>query len=135
MKRVFVSTLTSMTMLLVFSLTGYSQKKMDKKVYAKTVEASRGPTPIIKSDAPDSDVEEPESRGSGSCKVSFSNYTGYYINIYVDGYYRGQLSPRGGGTVLVNAGYTSIYCITAGKTQEWTDVGNCRRVYTFKLYP
>lgn len=134
MKRVFVSALACMTILLVFSSTGFSQKKMEKKIYAKTVDASRGNNPTIKSEAPVTDVEEPESRG-GSCKVNFSNYTGYYINIYVDGYYRGQLSPRGGGTVMVNAGYTSIYCITAGKTQEWTDVGTCKRIYTFKLYP
>lgn len=134
MKRVFLLILASISMLLAFSSTGFSQKKIEKKIHPRTVDATRGSNPNIKSEAPETDIAEPGSRGA-SCKVSFANYTGYYVNIYVDGYYRGQLSPWGGGTVMVNAGYTSIYCITAGKTQEWSDAGTCRRIYTFKLYP
>lgn len=121
-------------LLLLTSTSSYAQKKITRTLNAKTVEASRGANTQIKSDAPTTDVAEPKARGA-SCNIYFSNYTGYYVNIYVDGYYRGQLSPWGGGTVVVASGYTSIYCITAGKTLEWSDAGNCLGSYTFRLYP
>lgn len=121
-------------LLLAFSSVSHAQKKITRTLNAKTVEASRGSNTQIKSDAPTTDVAEPKARGQ-ACSIYFSNYTGYYVNIYVDGYYRGQLSPWGGGTVVVASGYTSIYAITAGKTLEWSDSGNCQGSYTFRLYP
>jgi hypothetical protein len=134
MKKTMLGIFAAGCMLLAFSSTTYAQKKVAKTVTAKTVSASRGVNPNIKSDAPTTDVAEGKARGA-ACSIYFSNYTGYYVNIYVDGYYRGQLSPWGGGTVVVADGYTSIYCITAGKTLEWSDAGNCVGQYTFKLYP
>ncbi len=135
MKKTTLSILATICMLLAFSFSGQAQKKISRTVKAKLVTTGQGVNPNIKSEAPENDVEETESRGGGSCNIRFANYTGYYVNIYVDGYYRGQLSPRGGGTVVVAEGYTTIYCITAGKTLEWTDAGTCKNVYTFKLYP
>jgi hypothetical protein len=119
---------------LLLSLNSSAQKKVNKKVFAQKIETSRGQNPNVKSDPPETDEPELASRGS-SCTIRFANYTGYYVNIYVDGYYRGQVAPWGGGTVVVGSGYTSIYCITAGKTLEWKDAGDCKSVYTFKLYP
>ncbi|MBC7873753.1 MAG: hypothetical protein H7Y01_07155 [Ferruginibacter sp.] len=128
-------------MLIMFSTTTSAQilklkvKKIEKTVMAKPVDANRGANLNIKSEAPVTDVSETQARGGASCSIYFSNYTGYYVNIYVDGYYRGQLAPWGGGTVVVGDGYTSIYCITAGRTLEWSEAGNCFGSYTFKLYP
>jgi len=133
MKKSILGILAAGFMLLAFSSATYAQKKVTRTVKATAVEANRGDNPNIKSSAPTTDVAESQSRGA--CSVYFSNYTGYYVNIYVDGYYRGQLSPWGGGTVVVGDGYTSIYCITAGKTLEWSDAGNCYGSYTFRLYP
>ena len=131
MKKTILGIFAAVCMLLAFSSTTYAQKKVARTVKAKTVDASRGSNSNIKSDAPTSDVAQPKARGA-ACSIYFSNYTGYYVNIYVDGYYRGQLSPWGGGTVVVGDGYTSIYCITAGKTLEWSDAGNCFGSYTCK---
>jgi hypothetical protein len=136
MKKVFFTIPVLSCMLFVFSVTAHAQKKITKTLHAKTVDISRGnENPNIRSEAPSTDVQEPEARGAGSCTIKFANHTGYYVNIYVDGYYRGQLSPWGGGTVAVAEGYMSIYCITAGKTLEWIDKGNCKGSYTFRLYP
>lgn len=133
MKKLIVGLLAAGCMLIAFSSATYAQKKVTRTVKASTVVANRGVNPNIKSGAPTTDVAESKSRGT--CSIYFSNYTGYYVNIYVDGYYRGQLSPWGGGTVNVGDGYTSIYCITAGQTLEWSDAGNCYGSYTFRLYP
>lgn len=134
MKKTIFGIFAAACMLLAFSSTTYAQKKIAKKVTASPVSASRGVNPNIKSDAPTKDVAESKARGA-ACSIYFSNYTGYYVNIYVDGYYKGQLSPWGAGTVVVGNGYTSIYCITAGKTLEWSDAGNCAGSFTFNLYP
>jgi len=134
MKKSILGILAAGFMLVAFSTSSYAQKKVSRTVNAKSVDASRGSNPNIKSEAPSTDEAQPKARGA-ACSIYFSNYTGYYVNIYVDGYYRGQLSPWGGGTVVVGDGYTSIYCITAGRTLEWSDAGNCYGSYTFKLYP
>ena len=133
MKKTIFGIFAAGCMLLAFSSTTYAQKKVARTVKAAAVEVNRSSNPNIKTDAPTTDVAESKSRGA--CSIYFSNYTGYYVNIYVDGYYKGQLSPWGGGTVVVGDGYTSIYCITAGKTLEWSDAGNCYGSYTFRLYP
>lgn len=135
MKKTIFGFLATAFMLVAFSSTADAQKKTAKTVNAKTVDATRGANPNIKSEAPTTDAAQPQARGGASCDIYFSNYTGYYVNIYVDGYYRGQLSPWGAGTVSVADGYTSVYCITAGKTLEWSDAGNCFGAFTFKLYP
>lgn len=135
MKKSILGMLAAGCMLLAFSSATYAQKKVSRTLKAATVDASRGANPNIKSDAPTTDAAVSQARGGASCSIYFSNYTGYYVNIYVDGYYKGQLSPWGGGTVVVGDGYTSIYCITAGRTLEWSDAGNCYGSYTFRLYP
>lgn len=136
MKQLILGILVSCFMLGT-ATTSYSQKvkPVTRDIKAKTVEASRGANTNIKSDAPTTDNAVAQARGAASCSIYFSNYTGYYVNVYVDGYYKGQLSPWGGGTVVVGDGYTSIYCITAGRTLEWSDAGNCYGSYTFRLYP
>jgi hypothetical protein len=133
MKKSILGILAAGCMLLAFSSTTYAQKKIKIDVKAASVETNRSSNPNIKSGAPTTDEVATKSRGT--CSIYFSNYTGYYINIYVDGYYRGQLSPWGGGTVNVGDGYTTIYCLSAGGTKEWSGAGNCSGYYTFNLYP
>ena len=132
MKKTIISILAAGCMLLAFSATSFAQKKITVKVQSKAVVANRGANPNIKSGPPTADKAETKSRGT--CSVYFSNYTGLYINIYVDGYYKGQLSPYGGGTVSVGDGYTTIYCISAGATRDWSAAGNCSGSYTYSLY-
>ncbi|MDZ4793412.1 MAG: hypothetical protein SGI83_03955 [Bacteroidota bacterium] len=131
-KSIFIILLTGL-LLLIFSPEIYAQKRKTKDVKATAVDITRGNNPYIKTDAPITDIPEPKPRKT--CSINFSNYTGYFIKVYVDGRYRGQLSPNGGGSVVVTEGYTSIYCITAGKTLEWFETGNCFRTYRFRLYP
>lgn len=137
MKKSILGILAAGIFFLAFSTSSYAQKTkpVSRTVKAATVLSSRGANANIKSDAPSSDAPVAQARGASLCNIYFSNYTGYYVNIYVDGYYKGQLSPWGGGTVVVGDGYTTIYCITAGKTLEWKDEGNCLGSYTFRLYP
>lgn len=137
MKKSILGILSAGFLFLAFSTSSFAQKTkpVTRTVKAATVSSSRGANANIKSEAPNTDAPVAQARGASLCNIYFSNYTGYYVNIYVDGYYKGQLSPWGGGTVVVGDGYTTIYCITAGKTLEWKDEGNCQGSYTFRLYP
>jgi hypothetical protein len=132
MKKAIYLVLVAVSMTLAFSNTASAQKKMEVKVQSKAVESNRGANPNIKSGAPTTD--KAESKARGTCSVYFDNYTGLYVNVYVDGYYKGQLSPYGAGTVSVGDGYTTIYCLSAGGTKEWSAAGNCSGSYTYKLY-
>jgi hypothetical protein len=130
MKKVILSMVIAM-MAITFS---YAQtpKKMD--VQKQKVTATRGANPKIKMDEPNSDKEMAKpSATRGSCAIAFSNSTGYYVKIYVDGNYKGTLGPYESGTVTVYSGYTTIYCITTGGTYDWSAAGNCEGSYTYNL--
>ncbi len=132
MKKLILSIFAAGFMLLAFSATASAQKKINVKVESKAVDANRGPNPKIKSEAPATDVVEAKSRST--CSVYFDNYSGLYVKVYVDGYYRGTLSPYGSFTVNVADGYTEIYCISTGGTRDWSASGNCTGRYIYSLY-
>ena len=137
MKKVFFGLFAVMFMLIASSTVSFVQTKKTVKITQKKVDASRGANPNVKSEAPTTDKPEPKARGggAGTCKILFTNYTGYFINIYVDGYYKGQIAPYNSGTVYVGDGYTSIYGLSAGGTMEWpTQAGNCSGYYTYGFY-
>jgi hypothetical protein len=50
-----------------------------------------------------------KSRGPLDCWVTVDNWTPWWIDVYVDGKYRGQASPFGKGTVNAGAGGTNLY--------------------------
>ena len=49
------------------------------------------------------------SRGGGYCEVQFDNRSRWYIKVYVDGNYRGTLSPYGDAVVYALPGSTTVY--------------------------
>jgi ABC-type phosphate/phosphonate transport system substrate-binding protein len=113
------------------SINASAQKKVDVKstVAVKT----RGANPNIKMDAPTTDAKPVAKARGAACTVKFDNYTGLYIKVYVDGYYKGTLDAWGSGTVTVAGGYTKIYCVSAGGTREWNASGDCQGGYTYSL--
>jgi hypothetical protein len=63
-----------------------------------------------------------KERGVFDCWVTADNYTGWWIDIFVDGTYRGQVSPWGRGTVNAGAGGTTLYGradFTDGAVRTW----------------
>jgi hypothetical protein len=79
-----------------------------------------GPDPNIKQDqnqaatnAQETPAPLPKSgqkqRGPTDCWVTAANESPWYVNVYVDGTYRGQVSPWGKGIVNARAGSTTLY--------------------------
>lgn len=50
----------------------------------------------------------PKTRG-GSCWVHVDNRTPWYVDIYTDGQYRGQVSPWGDSSGAIGCGNTNLY--------------------------
>src|SRR2546427_662757 len=88
--------------------------KTDKQQAAKNDPANEPPAPPKKGGA--------KTRGFFDCWVTADNYTPWWIDIYVDGTYRGQVAPWGAGTVNAGAGSTTLYgraVFDSGSVRNW----------------
>ena len=139
MKRIVYASVFSLCLVLCLTnavnVNAQTAKKASKSVVLKSqkVENSRGENPNIKTTAPTTDKKVDKSRGD-LCQINFDNYTGYYVNVYVDGNYQGQVGPYGSGNVyVVDGSYTTIYCQTAGGTYYWSTSGTCDYYFHYKL--
>ncbi|MEW6129174.1 MAG: hypothetical protein AB1757_19195 [Acidobacteriota bacterium] len=78
------------------------------------------------------------SKGAGTCAVFVDNRTGFYIRIYVDGSYRGTLSPWGDAYCYTGSGATKLYAVAIfddGSRFTWgPNAVNCLDSYTWRLY-
>ncbi len=75
--------------------------KGDKQQAVKNDPANEPPAPPKKGGA--------KTRGFFDCWVTANNYTPWWVDVYVDGTYRGQVAPWGAGTVNAGAGGTTLY--------------------------
>jgi hypothetical protein len=88
--------------------------KQDKDQATKNDAAKAPPAPPSKGGA--------KTRGIFDCWVTANNYTPWWVDIYVDGTYRGQVAPWGAGTVNAGAGGTALYgraVFTDGSYKSW----------------
>lgn len=122
-KSVLVGTvLSAFVFMLLLSTESYAQKELT----GAKVEKSRGAARAMPDDSkPEAKPEKSRGSGPGTCCLSFSNYTGYYVDIWVDNVYRGRLNPWDDGDVCVGNGFTSWYAESSGGTVFWSDASNC----------
>ncbi|MFN5169080.1 MAG: hypothetical protein ACK5DD_05615 [Cyclobacteriaceae bacterium] len=122
-KSLLVGTmLSAFVFMLLLSTESYAQKE----ITASKVEKSRGASQRALPDDSKPTVKPDKSRGS--CCLEFDNYTGYYIDVWVDNAYRGRVAPWDLGSICVGNGYTTWYAETAGGTYSWSDSGQCNSV-------
>ncbi|MFZ4059232.1 MAG: hypothetical protein ACOYKE_13905 [Ferruginibacter sp.] len=133
MKKVALFLFIAMVALSVNTMA-QGKKTITKKVVSTAYAASRGDAdPNIKSSAPTEDKKQDKVRGADACTIYFDNYSGLYVDVYVNGDFMGTMSPYGSLTAN-GGGYATIYCKSAGGTRVWSDAGNCEGNYRFKLY-
>lgn len=117
-----------------------SNKKI-VEIKSQEVPKTRSLNPNIKIKAPKNDNNPlPASVKKGNktpglkdCEIVFDNYTGYFIEVYLDGEYKGTIGEWGSLYVTVTSGYAKVYCIITGGTKEWNVEGNCEGNYIWKL--
>src|SRR5206468_12358220 len=136
MKKIALLTVCMLFFAAVFNqVDAQSRKQVELKSTART---ATGANTNIKKDKPTTDepVKGKNSRGSGPwlCYVYLHNYTGYTVDIYLDGSYEGTLGAYADNYVSTGNGWTSVYGISAGKTKEWSGSGDCESTYDFNFY-
>jgi hypothetical protein len=103
-------------------------KKIVKVVGKKGKDDSK-----IKMDKPAKDAKAIKSKTK--CSVYFNNYSGYFVNVYMDGFFWGTVGPYGGMTVMPGNGYSTIYCVSTGGLWSWSASGTCSTPYEYDLTP
>lgn len=90
------------------------------------------PVPPAKSGERARDAANP---GNGYCDIVVDNWSGNYADIYVDGSWKGTVSPYGDGATWAVSGPTVLYA-KADDGGTWGPYRvTCRDLYTWKLRP
>jgi hypothetical protein len=140
-----------MLMAAIFGLSlgiqaSYAQEaKKDDKAQAKpagkkkvavtaTTTAPAGKTLSV----PNEDKPREKSKKRGYCYMYMDNYTGYYVDIWVEDQYQGRLSPYATSVrfdIWTSGNWAHWYAKSAGGTYYWSNDSYCNdsRVFTLNL--
>ena len=117
-----------------------AQEKKVVETRGQKVEATRGADPNIKTPKPANDeniVPKPADTEyrSGECKIWIDNNTGYSIDIYVDGNYKGTIAAWETKHTWAISGRTKLYGKSIGGTTSWGPIYfDCGDIYTWHLH-
>lgn len=120
------------------TINAQDSKKKSKtiEVVSMDIEATRGASTHIKTPKPTEDVvaPKPEASRGDYCKVIVDNWTGYAIDIYVDGEWEGTVAAWDDGYTWAISGKTQLYGESVGGTKYWgPSYVDCRSEFTWKL--
>ncbi len=137
MKKILIFALVTLFVASV-SAQGQKQKKVIETKGVK-IEATRGADANIKTEKPVGEVIIAKDRGpvygDNYCDVNLENHSGYYIDIYIDGSYRGTIGPWEAKVSWAIPGKTTLYGKSTGGTVSWgPQQVDCGYIYTWGLY-
>lgn len=145
MKRVLLlSTVLCLTLIFTGLNNVFSQDrdKTIKEIKSKDVVKTRNYNAHIQFGAPKNDKNpQPAPANKGGEEVAdlveldvvVDNFTGYYVEVYIDGVYKGTVSDWGTLNFTVQEPYTKLYCITSGGTKDWLVKGTFNKDRIWKL--
>ena len=76
------------------------------------------------------------SKKRGYCYLTLDNFTGYYVDIWVEGQYQGRLSPYATSVrfdIWTPGNWTKWEAWTAGRTYYWSNSSYCNDSRTFTI--
>jgi len=136
---------------LILGTFAYAQvKPLTDQIGSTKVTASRGADENIIADKKanstkaETIVVQPPTKGGapsrgGYCYVTFDNWTGYYIDCYINGTYQGYVAPYGKGSITVSGGDNKVYAVATfddGSKLTWgPETKSCNnQEWTVSLY-
>ncbi|MBN1186405.1 MAG: hypothetical protein JXB49_29285 [Bacteroidales bacterium] len=135
MKKVVLFAVFAFVSMTIINAQEKEKVNIDSKGAA--YEATRGADPNIVQDKPSTDAptEKPaESRGASDCWIKIVNNSGFSIDIYVDGYWKGTVSDWDYGWTTAIPGKTLLYGASVGRTVTWGPVEvDCLSEFTWTL--
>lgn len=130
----------------IFSISATQMQAQDKdktvkEIKSKEVIKTRNINPHIENTVPLSDENTkpaPMKKGGEASQVAeyeviVDNFTGYFIEVYIDGTYKGTISDWGTITITMDKAYEKLYCITTGGTKDWLVTGSFSEDLVWKL--
>lgn len=129
MKKVLFLIVAVIGLSLAFSTTAKAQTQR-KKVAVTAQEVKE------KKDMPGPESGQRQKKTRGYCYAYFDNFTGYYVDIWVEGIYQGRLSPYATSVridVWVPGNWTKWYAETTDKSLYWSNSSYCNDSRTFTL--
>ena len=67
------------------------------------------------------------------CVVKIDNWTGYYVDLWVDKNYKGRLNPWENSQLIMPNGFNEIYCRTMGESYQWMAGGECNEQFVLSM--
>ncbi len=119
-------------------LTAQAQKPVKEiKEKAKIVEKSRGTDENIITAKPTTDVKvaQKEKERGELCTLYINNYTGYSIDIYINGNWEGTIAAYSTAYTYAYPGTTKAYGKSIGGTMSWGPTNfDCQSTYKWNLW-
>jgi hypothetical protein len=125
--KILLLVLVPLTFILFLSNISLAQEV----VMGEKVIKSRGVNEYVLP-AMDEFVERPVL-SRGGCVVKVDNWTGYYVDLWVDKLYKGRLNPWASNQMILNQGWTEVYARTMGESYQWKSEGECNEEIILKL--
>jgi hypothetical protein len=117
-----------------FTATFAQSPAIHKSIASKRMdEAKKAKNPNIRTAKPTTDTEVKKETVRGGCDVTFSNKTGYFVDVYLDGNFKCTIGPWESADVSNSSGYSTVYCMTIGGKYDWTMAGDCSFHYYYEL--
>ena len=132
MKKLLLFFIVVLGLSLVFQSQSFAQTKKKIAVYGKSGSGDKNMS------APSEDQVRPKSKKRGTCYLYLDNYTGYYVDVWVEDQYQGRLSPYATSVkfdVWTPGDWTKWYAKSAGGSYYWENSSYCNdsRVFTINL--
>ena len=132
MKKVMLIAIAIIGLMIGSQSQSYAQVKAKKvAVFGKKMEASGDLS------SPSDDQPRPKaSKKRGYCYLTLDNYTGYYVDVWVESQYQGRLSPYATSVrfdIWTPGNWTKWEAWTAGKTYYWSNSSYCNDSRTFTI--
>ena len=109
-----------------------SQVSAQEILTATRVVKSRGAQSEYVVPQGDNAIERPVL-SRGGCVVKLDNWTGYYVDIWVDKAYKGRLNPWENSQLILPEGFNEVYCRTMGESYQWQSGGECNEQFVLQV--
>jgi len=133
MRKIITITIAVMGLCIALQTESFAQEKA-KKVPVYATQGNGGKD----MQRPAEDKPRPKTAKRGSCHLYLDNYTGYYLDVWVEDIYQGVLAPYATSVridVWTPGNYTHWYVRTTGGTYSWSNDSYCNdhRVFTLNI--
>jgi len=111
----------------------FSQNAKTIEIKGSTITKTRHTNVSVRSQINDNNLVASPLQLSNAITITIGNFTGYYVDIFIDNNFKGTIDAWGQSTITVTSHFKTIRCQSVGETKEWLTTGDFSSNTTFKL--